>query len=81
MIVDIFMPHMRHENIHDHQIERVRLKRTQTAFSSICNRNLETVPFKIDFYGHADHWIIVDNQYPRHAIVPPLHKGSFCPST
>src|SRR5689334_85659 len=64
--------HVRHENIDDHEIERLAVERPQARLAAIGNRYLEIVPFEIDLDGHTDHRIIVHHENARHVVSPWL---------
>ena len=63
---------MRHEDIDDHQIEGHAFESAKSGFAAIGNRHLKAVSFEIDLNGHANHWIIIDNQNTRHGRPPNL---------
>jgi hypothetical protein len=64
--------HVRHENIDDHQVEGRAFQRPKSGFTAVGDGHLKIVSLKIDLDGHADHWIVVDDENTLHAGPPRL---------
>ena len=67
--------HMRHEDIHDHQIEPAAVKRAKAAFAAIGHDHLEPVTLQKDLNGHADHRIVIDDKNTRHDVPKRSRQG------
>jgi hypothetical protein len=60
--------HMRHENVHDHQIEFSAFEGAEPCLAAIGDRDPKVVSLEIDLDCHAHHRIVVDDENMRHAI-------------
>ena len=68
-------PHVRHEDVNEHQVKAGVFQRTKPGFAAISYCHVETVPLKIELDGRADHGIVVDNENAGH--LSPLETGIY----
>jgi hypothetical protein len=68
-------PHVRHEDIDDHQIERAIVQRGETALTAIRDRDPEPALLEPYAYGKAGVPVVIDYQDATHDDPPPLWRG------
>ena len=60
--------HVRHEDVDQHHVKRVRFQRSKPRFAAIGQRDVEALTLEEDLDGRADHRIVVYDEDTRHHI-------------
>src|SRR5947209_101841 len=57
---------MRHEDVDQHHVKRLRFERSKSGFATIGERDVEALTLEEDLDGRTDHRIVVYHEDTRH---------------
>ena len=58
------------EDIDEHDVERRRFKCADTRFAAVGDRDFESLALKTGLNRRANHGVVINNQDPRHDMIP-----------
>ncbi len=60
--------HVRHEDVDQHHVKRLRFERSQSRFAAVSHRDIEALTLEQNLDGRADHRIVIYHEDTRHDI-------------